>query len=251
MSTPYGGNDPQQWGQQPPQGTPSGSFPRQPGYGPPPQQPGQPPQQQPPQQPGGQPGYPQPGYGPSPGYPQQPPPGQPQPGQPGQQQPPQQPGQPGYTQPGMPPQGTYPGTGTYTQPGTPPGGYPPGQGQFGPPPGMGAAPPQPPKKKSGKGLWFGLGGAAIVIAVLAVVLFWVPGLLVQKVFDAEAMNRDVERVLTENYGVEGIESVSCPEDQPVTVDETFTCTVAVGGEEQQVTITVQSEDARYQVGRLE
>ncbi|TNC25450.1 DUF4333 domain-containing protein [Amycolatopsis alkalitolerans] len=59
MSTPYGGNDPQQWGQQPypqqpPQGyPPSGGFPAQgypqqppPQYGQYPQQPGYPPQQQ-------------------------------------------------------------------------------------------------------------------------------------------------------------------------------------------------------------
>ena len=88
MSTPYGGNDPQQWGQQPQYGQqpggaypPSGPQPQQPGYGQPqdPQQQwGQQPQQpqwgqQPPpygQQPGG--AYPQTGpqqYGQPPGYP--------------------------------------------------------------------------------------------------------------------------------------------------------------------------------------
>jgi len=170
-------------------------------------------------------------------------------------QPPQQPG--GYTQPGVAPQGGGHGTASYTQPGTQ-GGYPPpgppgpgGQPPFGPQPGIGAAPPQKPKNKSGKGMWLGLGAAVVLVAAAAVVLFWIPGLLVQKVFDAEAMNRDVQRVLTDNYGVEGVESVSCPEDQPVTVDETFTCDVTVDGGQQQVTITVKSEDARYQVGRLE
>jgi Domain of unknown function (DUF4333) len=85
MTTPYGGNDPQQWGQQPPQApapnSPSGGFPAQgypppqPGYG---QQPPYPPQQY------GQPQYGQLQYGQYP--PQQPYPGQPpapgaQPGQ--------------------------------------------------------------------------------------------------------------------------------------------------------------------------
>lgn len=93
MSTPYGGNDPQQWGQTPQApgpvpGPQSGGFPAQ-GY----------PQQQP--QYGQQ--YPQqPQYGQQPGYPQQQQPqyGQQYPQQPGQQQPyyGQQPGQ--YSQPG-------------------------------------------------------------------------------------------------------------------------------------------------------
>ncbi|HJQ48019.1 MAG TPA: DUF4333 domain-containing protein [Amycolatopsis sp.] len=77
MSTPYGGNDPQQWGQAPPPGPQSGGFPAQ-GY---PQQPGY--GQQP--QYGQQPGYPQqpPQYGQQPPYGQYPPPQQPYPGQPG------------------------------------------------------------------------------------------------------------------------------------------------------------------------
>lgn len=75
MSTPYGGNDPQQWGQAPNPGSPSGGFPA-PGYPVPPNSP-------------------QPGYGqPYPPY-AQPPYGQPQYGQPqyGQQYPQQQYGQ--------------------------------------------------------------------------------------------------------------------------------------------------------------
>lgn len=79
MTTPYGGNDPQQWGQAPQQPPQSGGFPAQ-GY-----------PQQPPQY--GQ--YPpQPQYGQQPGYPQQPQYGQ----YPQQQQPyyAQQPGQYDY-----------------------------------------------------------------------------------------------------------------------------------------------------------
>ena len=79
MSTPYGGNDPQQWGQAPAPGPQSGGFPQQgypqqPGYGQQPQY-GQPPYGQP--QYGQQPGYPQqPGYGQQPQYGQYPPPQQ-------------------------------------------------------------------------------------------------------------------------------------------------------------------------------
>jgi hypothetical protein len=67
------------------------------------------------------------------------PPGQPEPGghQPPGQQPPYQP--PSYPPPGNPPQG------------------------FPPPPGY---PPQPPKKNSNKGLWIGLGVAALVLLLI-------------------------------------------------------------------------------------
>ncbi|SNY28549.1 hypothetical protein [Paractinoplanes atraurantiacus] len=83
-----------------PQYNQPGTFPGQPGYGPPPGQPGYPPQP-------GYPGQPQPG---------QPQPGHPQPGHPGQPQS----GHPGQPQPGQPQPGGYPppppGAAPYGQP---------------------------------------------------------------------------------------------------------------------------------------
>jgi hypothetical protein len=90
MSTPYGGNDPQQWGQQPPA----------PGGAPNPQTGGFPAQGYPPQPGYGQPQYPPPQYGQQPPYGQPPQYGQYPPQQ--QQQPyygQQQPGQYDYGQP--------------------------------------------------------------------------------------------------------------------------------------------------------
>ncbi|WP_116051821.1 DUF4333 domain-containing protein [Amycolatopsis palatopharyngis] len=219
MSTPYGGNDPQQWGQQPyGSGAPSGGFPQQqPGYG------AQPPQygQQPP-----------PGYGQPPQYGQQPGYGYPQ--QPGQGQP----GQPQYGAPGYPQQPGYP----------PQQGYgPPGQFGYGQQPG--AYPPPDGGGKSGKGLWLIIGGVVVVIALAAVALFVWPGWAqAGKTFDSERMQTDVQRVLVENYQIEGVESVSCPSGQKIEQGVTFTCEATIGGQPKQIPITVTGRGNEYEVG---
>ncbi|MQA63893.1 MAG: DUF4333 domain-containing protein [Actinophytocola sp.] len=240
MSTPYGGNDPQQWGQQPygegaPADPSSGGVPaqdpwaQQPGMGgypppsgPQPQQPGY--EQQWQQQPGG--GYPF--SGPQPQQPQQP-----------QQAP--QPGQlPGYEQQWQ----QQPGGG-YPPPGQPPYGYPGGYQQYGQPP------MQQPPKKSKAPLWIGL-GLVVVLGVAAVVLWVWPALLMSKVFDAKSVEQGVEQVLGENFEVEQ-GSASCPAEQEVKQGHTFTCTVKIGGEDKNVPIKVLDEASppRYEVGNPE
>ena len=226
MSTPYGGNDPQQWGQQPygagqPPGTPPGGMPDQGAYG---QQPGygQQPQY-------GQPGQPQ--YAQQPGYrqqPQQPQYGQPQYGQPGQQ--PQYGQQPGGFPQGAPQQ-------QYGQYGQQPGGFP------------GGASPQQQKKKSSAPIWIGVAAAVVVVAAVAVLGFVTPGWFNTTTFDESAVNRDVQGVLTDNYQIEGVESVDCPSGQEVAVDSSFDCKVTIGGKEQTVTLTVKSDDGRYEVSQ--
>ncbi|MGC7099603.1 DUF4333 domain-containing protein [Amycolatopsis lurida] len=241
MSTPYGGNDPQQWPQQPgygggaPQGTPSGGFPAQP-----PQQPGYPQQggypQQPPYDPNQPQGYPpqQPQYGQQPGgYPQQ----QPayDPGQQQQQQPydpnQQQYGQP---QPGYPQTGPQPQYGQTAQYDFQQQGYPGQQPEAG--------------KKSGKGLWIGL-GAVVVIALVAVALLVWPAPFNKKVFDNVAMQDAVKKVLTDNYQVQGVEGVTCPESKEVKNGTGFDCEAKIGGDTKTVPIkVVNEEDGTYEVG---
>jgi hypothetical protein len=222
MSTPYGGNDPQQWGQTPQapgsaQQPQSGGFPAQ---GHPQQQPqsgGFPaegyPQQQPqygqyPQQPqyGQQPGYPQqqPQYGQQPQYPQQ---------QPGQQQPyygQQQPGQYDYGQTG----------------------------------GFGA--PVKKTKGGGKLLWIITALVIVVVAAVGVTGFLVPGFFITKVLDQTSVQNGVKQMLG-TYG-DTATSVSCPAKQEVKAGTTFTCTATIGGKQQQVTVTVQNDNGDYQVG---
>jgi Domain of unknown function (DUF4333) len=239
MSTPYG-NDPQQWGQQPQYGQqPGGAYPPsgpqpQPGYGQP---------QQPPQQP--QWGQQPPDYGqqPQPGY------GQPQQpyGQPGQQ-PYGQPQDPGQQQYGQQP-GAYPQTGPQPQQqyGQQPG--MPGQYDYGQPPGYpGGAQEGASGGKSKKGLWIGVGALILVVAVVAVLGFLAPGFFNTKVFDNAKMQTDVQKILTDNYQVEGASNVTCPADQAVKDGTTFTCTVTVAGKQQTVPIKVVGDSGDYQVG---
>jgi hypothetical protein len=229
MSSPYGppgGNDPQQWGQQPQQpygpgptpGTPSGGFPaQQPGYG----QPGQPGQQPqyggyPQQQPYGQPPDPNPG---SAGFPQQTQPYA-QPGQPGQQQ------YPGYGQPGQPGQQPY---------------NPYAQQQY---PGQ-----QPPKKKSNAVIWIVVVVIVLAAAAVGVLGFVTPGFFNKKVLDQNAVQQGVVKILKERYG-EDATNVVCPADQPVKIGTTFECTLKVKNDPRKVTITVKSEDkAEYEVSQ--
>jgi hypothetical protein len=220
MTSPYGGNDPQQWGQQPygsgyNPGTPSGGFPAQegaqPGYGQP-----------------AQPGY---GYGqPQPGYPQpggygQPDPSQGHGGYPGQQVPYGYGQQPGYPQPGQP----YPGYGQQ------PGGYP----------GM---PPGPGRKKSPV-LWIVLGVLVVGVAAVAVLGFVAPGFFLKRVFDNAAVQDGVKQILTNSYRVDGVGAVSCPAGQEVKQGATFTCTAQVNGKQKKVTITVKTDAGEYEVGQ--
>lgn len=263
MSTPYGGNDPQQWGQQPQHGQePGGAYPpppsgpqQQPGYGQDPaqQQPGygQDPAQQQQQQWGQQP----PAYGQQPGYPQQQPPQQwAQPDQTQQQwAPQQQPGQTGAHDPQQwaqqQPGGAYPQSGPQQiqygqQPGQP---GQPGQYDYGQQPGFPPAPPQG-EKKSKKGLFIGVGAALVVIAAVLVLGFVTPGFFNTKVFDSGAMQGDVQKILTGTYKLDGVSNVNCPAQQEVKDGASFTCTATIGGKEQKVPITVQGSDGNYQVG---
>ncbi|MCE7003428.1 DUF4333 domain-containing protein [Kibdelosporangium philippinense] len=227
MSSPYGpgGNDPQQWGQQPqqPYGPPSGGFPAQ--------------------QPGGYPQQPgQPQYG---GYPQQQPTapyGQPQEQSP-YGPPPQDPGSAGFpAQPqqpyGQPQQQQYPGYGQ--QPQQPYGGY----GQQPQYPGQ-----EPPKKKSGAMLWVIVGVVVLVVAAVGVLGFVTPGFFMTKVLDKNAVQNGVVKILGERYG-DTATDVVCPADQEVKVGNTFDCTLKVDGDDRKVTITIKSEDkAEYEVSQ--
>ncbi|MDQ0381745.1 DUF4333 domain-containing protein [Amycolatopsis thermophila] len=198
MSTPYGGNDPQQWSGQPQQGQPQ--YGQQPGY--PPQHGQQPQYAQPPQH-GQPPGYAQPQYG-------QPYPGQAPSPHPGAQQ--------------YPGQQQFPGQGT-----------PAGYGQ------------QPPKKNSAKGLLTGVGALVVVVAAFCVTAFLAPGFLKTTVLSQTAVQDGVKQVLTGNYQLTNVGSVSCPADQEVVAGRTFDCATTVDGKGKTVTVTIKDDAANYEV----
>ncbi len=250
MSTPYGGNDPQQpqYGQQPggayppsgPQEQPQWGQPQQPSYDPNQQQQwGQPQQPRQPQQWGQQPG----GYAPpqQPQWGQQPPPYGQQPGGGYPQSGPQ--AQPQY---GQQPGGAYPQSGPQAQPqyGQQPGGqYDYGQQQF---PGM-AAPEGEQPAKSKKGLLIGVVAAIVVVAAFLVLGFVAPGFLKTQVFNNTQMQTDVQKLLTETYKIDGVTGVTCPAEQKVEDGAKFECTATIAGKPQQVPITVKGDGGNYEV----
>jgi Domain of unknown function (DUF4333) len=212
---------------------------------------------------------------------QQPAPGgdQPTPEAPSWQQPPayqpqqypqyQQPGQPPYTPPQQYPPteqfGQQPPTDysqqAYPQYGQQPGQYPqqPGPygqygqaGQFGPYTATGTE--QGSKRSAGLiiGIIAVLG--LLVLAAVAVVLFWIPGFLVTTKLDVNAAQSGVEQILTDEangYGAKNVEDVKCNDGQSPTVKkgDTFDCEVSIDGTKRQVTVTFQDDDGTYEVGR--
>lgn len=135
--------------------------------------------------------------------------------------PPQQPGRQG---PQQGPYGPPPARGGY---GTPPGGFgspqagpggPGGPGGFGPPPGgpggpggAGDFPPGPPQKGR-KGLWFGIGGAVLVVAVLLVTGLAAPGWMLGGSSPQDVANRAMTAF--SQLDVATMNSVSCDQKSP-------------------------------------
>ncbi|WP_037319774.1 DUF4333 domain-containing protein [Amycolatopsis orientalis] len=259
MSTPYGGNDPQQqpqWGQQPGYGQqPGGAQPpsgpqQQPQWGQQPQyDPSQTQQQQPQwgQQPAPydpaqqQPGYPQSGPQQQPGYD----PSQTQQQQPQWGQQPQYGQQPGYPQSGPQQQPGYPQSGPQQQPqygGQQPGQYDYGQGQF-----QGTQGEAQDKPKSKKGLFIGIGALVVIIAAVGVLGFVTPGWFNTQVFNNTQMQTDVQKLLTETYQIPNVSAVSCPAGKEVKDGVKFTCTATIDGKPQEVPITVKGDTGNYEV----
>jgi Domain of unknown function (DUF4333) len=192
--------------------------------------------------------YGQPGYGPSPQGPGQ---RGAAPGQHGPQGFAQHPGGPpstyGPPQFGSPGWAGQQGRGPGQQQGPPSrGGQPSGAPQW--------APGQPPnlvsagRGKSRAPLAIGV-AVVLVLAVVGVLGFVQPGFFVTRVFDTVAIQDGVQRVLTQDYGLPGVASVTCPEGVQVVVGAAFECQATVDGEPVTVPIRVTSQDGGYEVGR--
>ncbi|MBU9765460.1 DUF4333 domain-containing protein [Mycobacterium sp. TNTM28] len=262
MSGPQGSDQGQQWpGQQPEPGaeqatgaeawqppTPASADPtaNAPAWQPPAYTPQQYPSYQPPSQGGQPPQYPAPDQY---GQPVYPPPGQPQYGQvPGYGQQPQfgQPGQqPQFGQPGQPPQfgqpGQYPQPGQYGAPGQ--------FGQYG----MPGAPGE--SKRSLPMIGGIIGGlVALLLVILGVTAFWLPGWAVTTKLDINKAQSGVEQVLTDKtngYGATKVSGVKCNdgENPEVKKDSTFDCEVTIDGTKRKVTVTFKDDKGTYEVGR--
>jgi hypothetical protein len=91
----------------------------------------------------------------------------------------------------------------------------------------------------------------VVLVVLAVLVlgFVTPGWFVTRVFDPEAVQTGVTKILTEDYAAGGVADVRCPTDVRVVAGATFTCDATVDGDPVKVPVRVTDGDGGYEVGR--
>ncbi|HIY66650.1 MAG TPA: DUF4333 domain-containing protein [Candidatus Agrococcus pullicola] len=68
---------------------------------------------------------------------------------------------------------------------------------------------------------------------------------------SSAIASEVERVLTDDYGLAEVQDVSCPDEIRPEQGTTFQCTFNWDGTEQSVPVTVGSSDGQLLVGTPE
>lgn len=106
----------------------------------------------------------------------------------------------------------------------------------------------PGERKRRLVLLIGLLVAVVLLALAALAFIW-PAFLVKRVLDAEAVEEGVRKVLTNDYQITKLESVSCPAGRELRPGNTFECVVRIDNREQTVPITVKTEDGQYEVAR--
>jgi len=161
----------------------------------------------------------------------------------------------GYGSPG--PYGSEPEYGWQQPEYEPVGGYGTGQDygtprrgeRYEPPP----PPPPPPPRRAARTRrrppWIPVAAAAVVVLAVLVLGFVAPGWFVTRVLDASAVQTGIAKILTEDYGAEGVTDVRCPDRVQVVPDATFTCDATIDGDPVTVPIRVTDDDGGYEVGR--
>ncbi|BBG02174.1 MULTISPECIES: DUF4333 domain-containing protein [Pseudonocardia] len=111
------------------------------------------------------------------------------------------------------------------------------------------APPEQVKKPSGARTWILIGGAVLLVAVLALSAFVWPAWAITRHLDQTALQAGVNQVLTEDYGLE-VGAVQCPDDVVVSAGTAFSCQAVVDGEQVEVPGLVTSDEGDYQINRV-
>lgn len=101
----------------------------------------------------------------------------------------------------------------------------------------------------GLAVWGAIAAAVVLLAVVLVTAFLVPGWAVTRNLDQTALQNGVTQVLTQDYGL-GVGAVQCPDDVAVSTGTEFSCQAVVDGEQVEVPGTVTSDEGDYQVGRV-
>ena len=97
--------------------------------------------------------------------------------------------------------------------------------------------------------WIALAAAGVVVVAFLVLGFVTPGWFVTRVFDAAAVQTGITKILNDDYGVDGVADVHCPDRVPVASGATFTCDAAIDGDPVKVPVHVTDAKGGYEVGR--
>lgn len=108
------------------------------------------------------------------------------------------------------------------------------------------------KQSRGTGLrtWLfaGAGALVLIVAILLITAFWLPG-WAPKSLSQNAVQDGVKQILTKDYQAADVSNVSCPSGQKVEKGNSFSCSVTIGGQQQQVKVTILDDDGKYEVSR--
>jgi Domain of unknown function (DUF4333) len=119
-------------------------------------------------------------------------------------------------------------------------------------PSWGQGPPVAPRRadrRRRRRPWIALAAVGAVVVAILVLGFITPGWFVTRVFDASAVQTGVAKILTDNYAVDGVADVHCPEGVQVTPGATFTCDATIDGDPVKVPVRVTDGKGGYEVGR--
>jgi hypothetical protein len=79
--------------------------------------------------------------------------------------------------------------------------------------------------------------------------FVYPGYFLDRVLDPVAAQTGVQKVLTNDYGLTGVEQVVCPRSIAVVAGTSFTCRATLSGEQVEVRVEFITDDGDYAVSR--
>ena len=91
--------------------------------------------------------------------------------------------------------------------------------------------------------------ALLVAGIVGFLGFVTPGFFLIRVLDPAAVQTGVQKVLTNDYGLTGVDRVICGDGNRVTAGTTFECRATVDGAQVTVPIRVTTDAGDYEVGR--
>jgi hypothetical protein len=109
--------------------------------------------------------------------------------------------------------------------------------------------PAAPPRRARQGLILALLIAVLLAVVVSFLGFVKPGFLLIKVLDPAAVQTGVQKVLTNDYEITGVGTVTCPDKQRVVPGGTFQCQAVVNGKPVTVPVRVTSDTGDYEVSR--